>query len=160
MSDSDGVVHKVNTEGADLLTLAGVNDANLIELARLSGVKVALRGDTLTLSGPLQQVERAATVARRMIDTAKQVMALTPDDVLRMSDDPAREGDGGGGNGLPGIPGAARIVLAGMRRIITPKTAGNHIERIYASWSRSLAGSTVTNPTNAGGDRPPGKSTS
>ena len=44
---------RLSTEGADMLTLAGVNDSNLIELARLSGVKVALRGDTLTLDEPV-----------------------------------------------------------------------------------------------------------
>jgi len=45
---SDGnVTHKLSTEGADPLTLAGVNDGNLVELSRLGGVKVALRGDTI-----------------------------------------------------------------------------------------------------------------
>ncbi len=34
-----------------MLTLAGVNDENLIELMRQTGVRVALRGDTMTLSG-------------------------------------------------------------------------------------------------------------
>ncbi len=84
MSD-DTVTHRLSTEGADLLTLAGVNDANLIELARNFGVKVSLRGDALTLSGALQLVERATAVAQRMIDTAKQRRPLTPDDVLRLA---------------------------------------------------------------------------
>ena len=48
MSD-DTVTQRLSTEGADPLTLAGVNDANLIELSRLGGVKVALRGDTMTI---------------------------------------------------------------------------------------------------------------
>ena len=51
MLSEDSVTHRMNTEGVDLLTLAGVNDANLIELARLTGAKVTLRGDTLTLAG-------------------------------------------------------------------------------------------------------------
>ena len=38
---------RLDTAGADLLTLAGVNDANLVELSRQTGVKVALRGDAL-----------------------------------------------------------------------------------------------------------------
>jgi phosphate starvation-inducible protein PhoH and related proteins len=121
VSDNDSIVHKLNTEGADLLTLAGVNDANLIELARVTGAKVSLRGDTMTLSGPLTQVERAADVARRMIDTAKQEQALTPDDVLRLSDEPARDRDGDG-SGMPA--GGARIVLPGIRKVIVPKTQG------------------------------------
>jgi phosphate starvation-inducible PhoH-like protein len=104
----------LNTEGADLLTLAGVNDANLIELQRQTGTRVTLRGDTLTLVGTADAVERAASVAQRMIDAAKQGTVLDSDDVLRMSMDGARE-PGGGDN---------RIVLPGVRKIIQPKTPG------------------------------------
>ncbi|HEX7940584.1 MAG TPA: PhoH family protein [Gemmatimonadaceae bacterium] len=119
MSD-DTVTHRLNTEGADLLTLAGVNDANLIELSRLAGVRVTLRGDTLTLSGALGAVERATAMAQRMVDTAKQQMPLTPDDILRMSED----GGGGDGTGNGGAPGDMRLVLPGIRKIIQPKTPG------------------------------------
>ena len=105
---------RLNTEGADLLTLAGVNDANLIELQRQTGIRVALRGDTLTLVGPADAVERATSVAQRMIDAAKQGTVLESDDVLRMSMDGSRE-PGGGDN---------RIVLPGVRKIIQPKTPG------------------------------------
>jgi len=45
------VEHRVAAEGADYLLLAGVNDANLQELARLAGIRVILRGDHLILSG-------------------------------------------------------------------------------------------------------------
>jgi phosphate starvation-inducible PhoH-like protein len=111
----ESITHRLSTEGADLLTLAGVNDANLIELARSCGVRVALRGETLTLTGALETVERAAPVAQRMIDAAKQRMALTPDDVLRLSEDGSGDGAGSGDR---------RIVLPGVRRIIQPKTPG------------------------------------
>jgi len=106
--------HRLNTEGADLLTLAGVNDANLIELQRQTGIRVALRGDTLTLVGPADAVERATSVAQRMIDAAKQGTVLDADDVLRMSMDGAREPSGSDN----------RIVLPGIRKIIQPKTPG------------------------------------
>ena len=86
---------RLNTEGADLLTLAGVNDANLIELQRQTGTRVALRGDTLTLVGTAEAVERAASVAQRMIDAAKQGTVLEADDVLRLSMDGSREPAGG-----------------------------------------------------------------
>jgi len=105
---------RLNTEGADLLTLAGVNDANLIELQRQTGTRVALRGDTLTLVGTAEAVERAASVAQRMIDAAKQGTVLEADDVLRMSMDGSREPSGGD----------TRIVLPGVRKIIQPKTPG------------------------------------
>jgi phosphate starvation-inducible PhoH-like protein len=111
----DQTTQRLNTEGADLLTLAGVNDANLIELQRQTGIRVALRGDTLTLVGPAEAVERAASVAQRMIDAAKQGTVLGADDVLRMSMDGSREPAGGGDN---------RIVLPGVRKIIQPKTPG------------------------------------
>ncbi len=112
----DTTTHRISTEGADLLTLAGVNDANLLELSRIFAVKVGLRGESLTLSGTPEEVERATPVAQRMVDTAKQRLPLTPDDVLRMSDDGSRE-DGA-------AAGDQRIVLPGVRKIIQPKTPG------------------------------------
>ena len=114
MSD-DQTSHRLNVEGADLLTLAGVNDANLIELQRQTGTRVALRGDTMTLTGTADAVERATSVAQRMIDAAKQGTVLDADDVLRMSMDGSRDG---------AASGDVRIVLPGIRRIIQPKTPG------------------------------------
>jgi phosphate starvation-inducible PhoH-like protein len=112
----DIVSHRISTEGADLLTLSGVNDANLVELAKQCSVKVALRGDTLTLSGSAEGIERALPVAQRMVDAAKQRVPLTADDVLRMTMEGGRE---------PGVTeGEPRFVLPGVRRIIQPKTAG------------------------------------
>jgi len=99
-----------------MLTLAGVNDENLIELSKQSGAKIALRGDTLSISGSPEAVNRAAPIARRMIETAKQHMELTADDVLRMSID--TRGEVNGGEDLQ------RIVLPGIRRVIQPKTSG------------------------------------
>ncbi|HEX6049720.1 MAG TPA: PhoH family protein [Gemmatimonadaceae bacterium] len=114
MSD-DQTTQRLNVEGADLLTLAGVNDANLIELQRQTGTRVALRGDTMTLTGTTDAVERAASVAQRMIDAAKQGTVLDADDVLRMSMDGTREAP---------VSGDVRIVLPGIKRIIQPKTPG------------------------------------
>jgi phosphate starvation-inducible PhoH-like protein len=119
----DTVTQRLSTEGADPLTLAGVNDANLVELSRLGGVKVALRGDTMTIVGPTEFVERASGIATRMIEAARQRRDLTPDDVLRMGDvvdhgDPTDDGASGNGNGLQ------RIALPGVRKVIQPKTPG------------------------------------
>jgi phosphate starvation-inducible protein PhoH and related proteins len=113
---SDGSSHKLSTEGADLLTLAGVNDANLVELSRISGARVSLRGDTLTISGDPGAVERAVPTAQRMVDAARQRVPMTADDVLRLSEDAASDG---------GVPGdAQRIALPGVRKVIQPKTPG------------------------------------
>jgi phosphate starvation-inducible PhoH-like protein len=121
------VTQKLSTEGADPLTLAGVNDGNLVELSRLGGVKVALRGDTLTLSGPADFVDRAVGIANRMIDAARQRRDLTPDDVLRMGDVVDRgesdDEDGTSGNGN-GFGNNQRIALPGVRKVIQAKTPG------------------------------------
>ena len=123
MSD-EAVTQRLSTEGADPLTLAGVNDGNLVELSRVTGVKVALRGDTLTLSGRQDVVERAANVASRMIEAARQQRDLSPDDVLRMSDS-ADRGASSSENGDAITGGdSVRIALPGVRTVIQPKTEG------------------------------------
>ena len=116
------MTQKVSTEGADMLTLAGVNDGNLVELSRLCGVKVALRGDAMSISGPQELVERATEIGRRMVERARQRMELSADDVLRLSED---DGASGNGNG-DGSGGSAdgRIALPGMRKLIQAKTSG------------------------------------
>ena len=110
---AETVTQRLSTEGADLLTLAGVADANLVELQKLFTVRVTLRGEALVLAGAAAAVEKALPVAQRMIDAAKQRVPLEPDDVLRMSMENGRE-----------APAAERIVLPGVRKIIQPKTSG------------------------------------
>jgi len=102
-----------------MLTLAGVNDENLIELSKQSGARISLRGDTLTIAGSAEAVTRAAPIARRMIETAKQQMPLTADDVLRMSIDAPRDA------GI--FEDLQRIALPGIRRVIQPKTNGQSV---------------------------------
>ena len=109
------LTQRLSAEGVDPLTLAGVNDANLTELARQTGARVAMRGDVLSLSGAPDVVERAVAVAQRMIDAARQRQVLDADDVLRMSLENTRDGP---------AAGDSRIVLPGVRKIIQPKTPG------------------------------------
>jgi phosphate starvation-inducible PhoH-like protein len=110
----EGATVRLSTEGADLLTLAGVADANLAELQKLFPVRITLRGEAMVLVGAADVVEKAAAVAQRMIDQAKQRLPLDPDDVLRFSmEGPVRDG---------GTPG--RFVLPGVRKVIQPKTNG------------------------------------
>ena len=118
----DSTTQKVSTEGADMLTLAGVNDANLLELSRLFGVKVSLRGDALVISGAPEFVQRAASVGRRMVEMARQRDELTADDVLRLGDDQDRDPDAAPDGG--GVGGSSRIALPGMRKVIQAKTGG------------------------------------
>ena len=113
---ADDIQHKLSTEGADPLLLAGVNDANLQELQRSLGVRVAFRGDTLSLSGTPEQVERATPVVQGLIDLARMGEATTPDDILRLMSEGPADGTPAGGDG--------RIILPGLRRAIMPKTPG------------------------------------
>lgn len=130
-----GITQRLSTEGVDLLTLAGVNDQNLVELARLTGTRVALRGESVTLGGSTDGVARATGIAQRMIEFTRQGMVLTPDDVLRISLDPGRDGDGAaaagsngaGANGTGTSTGGGadgRLALPGVRRVIQAKTPG------------------------------------
>ncbi|MFA6167957.1 MAG: PhoH family protein [Gemmatimonadaceae bacterium] len=111
---ADAQARRLSTEGVDLLLLAGVGDANLAELQRIYPVRVTLRGDAMTLMGTAEAVEKAAGVAQRMLDAAKQRTALDPDDVLRFSMEGPTTGEGA----------PERLVLPGVRKIIQPKTAG------------------------------------
>jgi phosphate starvation-inducible PhoH-like protein len=126
---ADDIVHRINTEGADPLALSGVNDTNLTELARLAGVRVSLRGDQLSLAGPLEAVERAAPIAQGMVELARLGEAMDTADVRRLADDVGKgRAPESGRNG-----DSPRIVLPGMRRIVQPKTAGQraYLQALY-----------------------------
>jgi phosphate starvation-inducible PhoH-like protein len=114
---ADELTQRLSVEGADPLLLAGVNDVNLTELERATGARVSLRGDTLTLMGGHDQVERAAGVVQGLLDIARTGEAVSVEDVYRFTQDGVpSEGPLAGGEG--------KIVLPGLRRAIAPKTPG------------------------------------
>jgi phosphate starvation-inducible PhoH-like protein len=113
---SDDVTHRLSAEGADLVLLTGVNDANLLELERATGVKAVLRGDQVLLAGELRAVEKASRVASAMIDIARVGEPLTPEDVRRLAGE-SEEGE-------PGADRDLRIVLPGLRKAVQPRTPG------------------------------------
>src|SRR3954454_16039565 len=88
------VQHRIPAEGADPLALAGVNDANLLELGRRAGLRVVLRYDHLLLSGPLEGVERAVPVAQHMVELAMRGIAVGTHDVARFFDTAHEHGGG------------------------------------------------------------------
>ncbi len=113
---SDASQRRLSTEGADPLLLAGVNDANLLELQRVLDIRASLRGDVLTLGGANENIARAVPVAQNMIDLARMGTTIAPDDVARMvTDGVPRSGAGAG---------EPKILLPGVRRPIHPKTSG------------------------------------
>ena len=111
------VIQRFSVEGADPLLLAGVNDANLLELERVTGARVSLRGDNLSLSGTPEHVERAGVILQALLDIARVGEAVSIEDVYRFAQDgvPAES---------PLAGGEGKIVLPGLRRAISPKTQG------------------------------------
>jgi len=119
---SDDVVQRLSAEGVDPLALAGVNDGNLVELAKRMGVRVSLRGDTLSLGGPAEAVERASVVAQALVDLARMGEVLSVADVDRLVSGERQAPSGDGGS--LAASGEFKIILPGLRRVIQPKTAG------------------------------------
>ena len=117
---SSDVIHRLSAEGVDPLALAGVNDGNLLELSKRLGVRVSLRGDSLSLAGPAEAVERATPVVQALVDLARMGGGETLDvhDVERVLADEAH-----GALGRPSTEDV-KIILPGLRRVIQPKTAG------------------------------------
>jgi len=117
---SGDILRRLSAEGVDPLALAGVNDGNLLELSKRLGVRVSLRGDSLSLAGTAEAVERATPVVQALVDLARMGGGETLDvhDVERVLADEAH-----GALGKPS-PEDVKIILPGLRRVIQPKTAG------------------------------------
>jgi phosphate starvation-inducible PhoH-like protein len=117
------IQHRLPVEGADYQLLAGVNDTNLQELARLSGCRVILRGDYLVLSGELSDVERAVPAAQRLIHLSRLGTSFGVEEVRRALADTGLNGRQDvvevGGKGDDN-----RIVLSASKKVIAPKSAG------------------------------------
>ncbi|HEX6066746.1 MAG TPA: PhoH family protein [Longimicrobiales bacterium] len=136
--DGNTVEHRLDAEGADQQTLAGVNDGNLQELARLSGCRVILRGDHLILSGEIGEVERAVPVAQRMIDLARTGQDVSPEEIrrefaqagTRARRRPGRESavEAEGAGAEKKTSDEDQVVLAGLRKLIGSRSEG---QRLY-----------------------------
>ena len=114
------VEHRLDAEGADHLLLAGVNDANIQELAQRYGIRVVLRGDHLILSGEVERLEQAVPLIQHLIELARLRAPFDSSDVARLAEQFERQG------GEVPVPREAelRIALPGTRKVITPKSAG------------------------------------
>jgi len=107
---------RLQTDGADPLLLAGVNDATLLEVQRTLGVQASLRGDTLTLSGPEERLDRALPIVRGLIERARLGEAVGPEDVMRYAAE--------GVVAEPGGEDETRIAFPGLRRPMVARTPG------------------------------------
>lgn len=121
MANSETLVeHRLETEGADPLMLAGINDRNVQEVVRLFSIRVVLRGDHLILSGELAAVERAVPVVQHMVELARLRAPFDTPDIARFA-----EGvDALGSEGIVHPEDEIRIALPGSRRVIVPKSGG------------------------------------
>ena len=111
------VQEKLDAVGADQLLLAGVNDAHLAELARLSDSRVILRGDHLILSGTSAAVQKAAPAARHMIELSRMRKSFSVADIARFLDEMPE------GSTVPGEEAEA-LILPRARMVIRPRSAG------------------------------------
>ena len=114
------VEHRLDTEGADPLMLAGVNDRNMQEISRIFGVRAILRGNHLILSGELAAVERAVPVVQHLIELSRLRAPFDTNDIARFADG----ADALGPEGIVDPHGDVRIALPGSRRVIVPKSEG------------------------------------
>src|SRR2546423_9091855 len=80
-------------------------------MSALGAVPMAFRGNTNAVTGPIP-------ISQAMVDSAKLYLPLTADDVLRMSIEGPRDGNGNG------TENDTRIVLPGVRKIVQAKTSG------------------------------------
>lgn len=117
-NSNTAVQHRIPADGADPLSLSGVNDANLLELGRRTGLRVVLRDDHLLLSGELRDVERAVPVAQHMVEMARNGVAFGTDDVARFYDAAATA------TGVRSVADAAPVVVPGPRKTVRPKSEG------------------------------------
>lgn len=131
--DGNTIEHRLDAEGADQQLLTGINDSNLLELAKVSGCRVILRGDHLILSGDVNDVERTVPVAQRLIDLAKTGQDFDADDVRReyaMISQKTPKKNGGNVSGQVAQPreDGEQVVLAGLRKLIGSRSEG---QRVY-----------------------------
>ncbi len=114
------VEHRLDTEGADQLMLAGVNDRNIQELSRLFGVRAVLRGKQLILSGSLEAVEAAVPVVQHVIELSRLRVPFDTPDLARFAEGMTALG----AEGIVHPDDEVRLALPGSRRVIVPKSDG------------------------------------
>ncbi|MDE2773415.1 MAG: PhoH family protein [Gemmatimonadota bacterium] len=133
MTNGPGTIveHRLDTEGAEHLLLAGVNDAHIQEIARTFGIRVVLRGDHVVLSGELDSVEHAVPVVRHLIELARLRAPFDVDDIARF----AQSMDLVGPEAVVAPGDEIRIALPGSRKVISPKSDGQrrYLEEIAQS---------------------------
>ncbi len=118
---------KIKIEGADKVTLLGLNDSNLQVLERRFDATIVVRGDTITLRGSNSEVDQLERVFKELIFLVNRNASLTTHDVDTVID-LAKV------NGEPALPTAVTssmsrdeldwTVLYTRNQIVRAKTSG------------------------------------
>ena len=80
------VEHRLDAEGVDPLLLAGVNDANIQEVAGLFGIRLVLRGDDVILSGDPEAIERATPLVQHLLELSRLRVPFQTNDIARFAE--------------------------------------------------------------------------
>ncbi|MEE2669927.1 MAG: PhoH family protein [Gemmatimonadota bacterium] len=111
------VEHRLDAEGVDPLLLAGVNDANIQEVAGLFGIRLVLRGDDVILSGDPEAIERATPLVQHLIELSRLRVPFETNDIARFAEGLAT-------GGVVHSESDVEIALPGSRKLIRPKSKG------------------------------------
>ena len=111
------VEHRLDAEGVDPLLLAGVNDANIQEVAGLFGIRLVLRGDDVILSGDPEAIERATPLVQHLLELSRLRVPFETNDIARFAEGLAT-------GGVVHSESDVEIALPGSRKLIRPKSKG------------------------------------
>jgi len=125
----DRITETVRFDGVeDARRLLGPRDRNLRQLRDAFHVRVAMRGDSLTIDGETIQVKAAAAAVRKMLAYLQTAQHLLPADVERIM--------AGQDHGVPDS-GGVRIDVMVSGRSVRPRTPGQ-VSYIRAMQSNDL----------------------
>jgi phosphate starvation-inducible protein PhoH and related proteins len=121
MATNPNFKHKIEVTQVPMVNLLGTNDGLLRTLeATFSTVEVLARGNTLTFSGPQDDVERAANLVSEMVELIAGGQQLAPQDLTRsakmLDETAARPADV-----------LSQSILSSRGKSIRPKTLGQKL---------------------------------
>jgi phosphate starvation-inducible PhoH-like protein len=121
------VSRKINAEGADMLRLLGLNDANLQLIEEQFAASISVRGSTITLKGSQREVDSLEKIFRELIHILGKNGSLTINDVGTVIDLVKVNGEPALPDGLVpagNVEDADSAVLFTRNGIIRAKTSG------------------------------------
>jgi phosphate starvation-inducible PhoH-like protein len=121
------VERKIRLEGVDVLSLLGLQDANLAILERRFDSSITVRGDLMTVKGEAADVEQVDRVVKELLFLLNKNGALTANDVDTVVDLVKANGEGAVPRTVTGSMTRDEldaVILFTRSQIIRAKTAG------------------------------------